>query len=149
MILSFSSHENNRNHDAVTKSNIVYQKGDVVDAPFPYQEDPDEEKYRPVLLLAPRLTKGWICCFITKNPHQQESITINTRDFKEGNLTYDPSFVIPSILYTLNSESIRNKYGALKDQKVDEVIQSLVSLLQQPPQAPPSSKAWERPKKPY
>jgi hypothetical protein len=67
-----------------SESDIFYKKGDVVDAPFPYQTDATEEKY-----------------------------------------------------------------GTLKDEKVDEVIETLVKLLRQPPESPPVPRAWERPRKPY
>jgi mRNA interferase MazF len=133
----------------LTKSNASYQKGDVVDAPFPYQSDSEEEKYRPVLVLAPTPTGGLLCAYITTKSHRDGVIPILAKDFKEGMLGYDASYVQPSTVYTLNADLVRTKYGTLKDDKVDEVVKALVDLLQKPPESPPTAKAWERPKKPF
>jgi mRNA interferase MazF len=134
-----------------SESEVFYKKGDIIDAPFPYQTDSETEKYRPVLILAPTLIKGgFISAYITSKSRREGVIPILSTDFKEGSLSnYDSSFIQPSTLYTLDAKLIRKKYGTLKDEKVDEVIQALVDLLQQPPESPAVPKAWERPKKPY
>lgn len=134
-----------------SESEVFYKKGDVVDAPFPYQTDSEEEKYRPVLILAPTLIKGgFISAYITSKSRREGVIAILSSDFKEGSLNnYDSSVIHPSTLYTLDASLIRKKYGTLKDEKVDEVVNALVNLLQQPPESPPVPKAWQRPKKPY
>jgi mRNA interferase MazF len=136
-----------------TKSNDFYKKGDIVDAPFPYQipqDDSEEEKYRPVLILAPAQIKGgFICAYITSKSHRLGVVPIFARDFKEGTLSYDPSYIQPSTVYTVDAGLIRRKYGTLKDDKVDEVIKALVDVLQKPSETPPTAKAWERPKKNY
>lgn len=134
------------------ESDAFYKKGDIVDAPFPYQEDSEQKKYRPVLILAPSLIKGGlVCAFITSKSRKDGVIAISAKDFKEGMLSndYDSSYIQPSTLYTLNSQVIRKKYGTLKDEKLDEVVKALVNLLQKPPESPPTSKAFERPKKPF
>jgi mRNA interferase MazF len=67
----------------LAKSGTFYKKGDIVSAPFPYQDDSELEKYRPVLLLAPHSTKGWICSYITSKINKEGAITISQRDMKE------------------------------------------------------------------
>jgi mRNA interferase MazF len=81
--------------------------------------------------------------------HRDGVIPILAKDFKEGTLGYDASYIQPSTVYTLNANLVRTKYGTLKDDKVDEVVKALVDLLQKPPESPPTAKAWERPKKPF
>lgn len=138
----------------LTKSDNFYKKGDIVEAPFPYQSDAEQEKCRPVLILAPVPLGGFICAYITSKSHRDGSIPILAMDFKEGGLSkkgkisYDSSYIQPATVYTLNGENIRFKHGTLKDEKVNEVTQTLVDLLQQPPESPPIAKAFERPKKP-
>lgn len=114
-----------------------------MEAPFPYQSDAEQEKCRRVLILASALQGGFICAYITSKSHRDGSIPILVTDFKEGNLSkkgsisYDASYIRPHIVYTLNGENIRFKHGTLKDEKVDEVTQILVNLLQKPPESPP------------
>lgn len=131
---------------------IFYKKGDVVYAPFPYQDNPEEEKERPVLILAPALAgKGFICAYITSNSNKRSGmIEIKRRDFKEGHLDdgYEASYVRPDCISTLDRELFRRKCGTLRDEVVDEIIQTLIKLLQEPPQSPPSPKSIERPPKP-
>lgn len=131
---------------------IFYKKGDVVYAPFPYQDNPEEEKERPVLILAPVLAgKGFICAYITSNSNKRSGmIEIKRRDFKEGHLDdgYEASYVKPDCISTLNRELFRRKCGTLRDEVVDKIIQTLIELLQKPPQSPPSPKSIERPPKP-
>ena len=138
----------------MAKSDNFYKKGDIVEAPFPYQSDAEQEKCRPVLILAPVPQGGFICAYITSKSHRNGSIPILAMDFKEGGLSkksstsYDPSYIQPATVYTLNGDNIRFKHGTLKDEKVDRVTQTLVDLLQKPPESPPIAKVFERPKKP-
>jgi mRNA interferase MazF len=132
----------------LTKPVVFYKKGDVVDAPFPYQTNSEETKFRPVLVLAPALTGGLVCAYITKS-HRDTSIPVRITDFQEGKLEYEPSYIQPSTLYTLDAKSVRKKYGTLKNEKVSEVIEILVNLLQKSPDIPPTTQAFERPKKPF
>ncbi|NCR55777.1 MAG: type II toxin-antitoxin system PemK/MazF family toxin [Microcystis aeruginosa L211-07] len=131
---------------------IFYKKVDVVYAPFPYQDNPEEEKERPVLILAPVLAgKGFICAYITSNSNKRSGmIEIKRRDFKEGHLDdeYKASYVKPDRISTIDRELFRRKCGTLRDEVVDAIIQTLIELLQKPPQSPPSPKSIERPPKP-
>jgi mRNA interferase MazF len=131
---------------------IFYKKGDVVYAPFPYQDNPEEEKERPVLILAPVLAgKGFICAYITSNSNKRSGmLEIKRRDFQEGHLDdgYEASYVRSDYISTLDRELFRRKCGTLRDEVVDAIIQTLIELLQKPPQSPPSPKSIERPPKP-
>ena len=132
----------------MSQPSIFYKKGDVVTAPFPYQEDPEEDKVRPVLLLAPTNTtiQGFICAYITtqEKPHREGIITINKKDFKEGHLdVYMPSYIHPYVLYTVSLKAIQVKKGTLNDEVVETIVKMLTELLQ----TSPIPKALERPKK--
>ncbi|MEP0919429.1 type II toxin-antitoxin system PemK/MazF family toxin [Leptolyngbya sp. DQ-M1] len=128
---------------------IFYKKGDVVCAPFPYQQDFEQEKLRPVLLLAPSDSGGFVCAYITSKSHRQNLIKIQVKDFKEGYIdSFNPSYVRPDIIYTAATSTIQKKYGTLKDEKVDEIVQSLVNLLLSPPTVAPVAPAFQRPPRP-
>ncbi|MBE9014291.1 type II toxin-antitoxin system PemK/MazF family toxin, partial [Pseudanabaenaceae cyanobacterium LEGE 13415] len=102
----------------MSDSIIFYKKGDVVLAPFPYQENVEKEKLRPVVLLAPSDTGGFISAYTTSKSHRSDLIKIQVKDFKEGRIDdFAPSYVRPNILYTVATEVIRRKYGTLKDEK--------------------------------
>lgn len=133
----------------MSQSVISYRKGDVVLAPFPYQQDVEEEKLRPVVLLAPSDVGGFISAYVTSKSHRPELIKIQVKDFKEGCINdYEPSYVRPCILYTVATTAIVKKYGALKDDKFEEIIRSLVGILQQPRELAPVSRALQRPERP-
>jgi mRNA interferase MazF len=72
---------------------------------------------------------------------------INFSDYITLLVSYDPSYIQPSTVYTVDAGLIRRKYGTLKDDKVDEVVKALVDVLQKSPETSPMAKAWERPKK--
>lgn len=76
-------------------------------------------------------------------------IRILRRGFKEGyiNNDYKASYIRPDIVYTLNKSLIERKYGTLKDEVVDKVIQTLIELLQKLPEVPSVPKSFERPPK--
>jgi mRNA interferase MazF len=77
-------------------------------------------------------------------------IEIMRRDFKDGHLDggYEASYVRPDCISTLDRELFRRKCGALRDEILDKIIQTLTELLQRPPESPPSPKNTERPPKP-
>ena len=135
----------------MTKSKFFYKKGDVVDVPFPYQDDPKKQKHRPVVILATDLSKqGFIYAYITSNSIKKPGIIeIRRKDFREGyiNNNYQASYVRPDRICTLNKEVITKKYGTLKDDVMDEIIKTLTNLLQNPPETPSFPKSIERPKK--
>jgi mRNA interferase MazF len=136
----------------LNQPSVFYKKGDVVYAPFPYQNNSEENKERPVLILAPALAgKSFICAYITSNSNKKAGmIEIMRRDFKDGHLDggYEASYVRPDCISTLDRELFRRKCGALRDEILDKIIQTLTELLQRPPESPPSPKNTERPPKP-
>jgi mRNA interferase MazF len=133
----------------LSDSIVFYKKGDVVLVPFPYQENVEEEKLRPVVLLACSDTGGFISAYITSKSHRSDLIKIQVKDFKEGYIDdFAPSYVRPNILYTVATKVIQKRYGTLKDEKIEEIVQSLVKLLLEPPVSPPVSKAFKRPERP-
>jgi mRNA interferase MazF len=132
----------------LSNSNIFYKKGDVVQAPFPYQEDVNQSKLRPVLLLAPSAPGGFISAFITSKSHWKDSIKIQYNDFMEGCIeNYAPSYVRPELVYTVATECVRKKFGTLREEKLTEIVDCLVTLLQQAPESPPVSPALQRPQR--
>ena len=71
------------------------------------------------------------------------------KDFKEGYIeNHEPSYVRPEIIYTLATKTIVKKHGTLKDEKVDEIVNSLVNLLSKPPESSPATPVFQRPSPP-
>lgn len=133
----------------MSQTSVFYKKGDVVTTPFPYEENPSEDKLRPVVLLA-QTHSGFICAYITSilKPHRQGIITINKKDFKEGHLDpYIPSYVHSDKVFTVSSQAIQSKKGTLNDEVVDIIIKTLTDLLVKPPMQQPIPKALERPQR--
>jgi hypothetical protein len=139
---------------------INYNKGDVVRALFPYREPEDNQnpredgtvtvsaKYRPLLVMGVR-QDSLICAFITSKDRYDTDFPILAKHFQEGGLNYDVSYLQPYTLYTLRANTVKEKLGTLKDEKIDEFTTSLVNLLQQPTSSKVMRRPRPRPKKPY
>jgi mRNA interferase MazF len=135
----------------LTKSDNFYKKGDIIFAPFPYQEATEKQKERPVLIIAPDFSgNGFICAYITSNSNQRKGIIeIQRKDFKEGfiNNNYDASYVKIDRICTLDKKVFRRKCGTLRDEIVDNIINLLIELLRKSPEQKSTPTALERPKK--
>jgi mRNA interferase MazF len=137
----------------LTSKETVFKKGDVVNSPFPFSEDVEKTKYRPVLVLAEPRKGEFICIYMTTKSHRDGAIEVLRKDYKICHqVDYDPSFIVPGKIATISSTEFTTIYGTLKDEIVDLMVESLVDILKKPPQLPQTSPAFERPtrpKKPY
>jgi mRNA interferase MazF len=137
------------------------KKGDVVYIPFPLSRsatpktddldtqegDPREKKDRPVVVLFRAEVDSFTVCAITKQPHREHKIELHGKDLDSGKIDYEPSFIRPNIVTTIERCHIRRKMGTLKPDKLKEVIDKVKDLLDADPEDAPVSKAFERAKR--
>jgi mRNA interferase MazF len=103
----------------------LFTVGDVVTVPFPYS-DLGQNKKRPALVVASLPGSDSIVCAITSQPYGiTNRVQLSQVDFIEGGLRVDPSFALPSKLFTAD-ESIIKKVGRLSPDKTAEVTKSVI-----------------------
>lgn len=107
-----------------------FVRGDIVAAHFPFSDLKSIIK-RPALVLANLEGEDIILCQITKIERKDRTkIELNATDLKSGNLKLK-SFIRPSRLFTLEKSLILYKIGALKENKLKEVVESLIKIFNQ------------------
>lgn len=104
-------------------------KGDVVVALFPFS-DLTQAKSRPALVITVLEGNDLILCQITSQSIKDNyTVSLDDRDFKKGSLK-KPSNIRPNRLFTAESHIIQYKIGSLKNEKLIEVIQKIVGIIQ-------------------
>jgi len=123
-------------------------KGDVISVPFPFS-DASATKRRPALIVAESDSNNIIVCPITSKPGRDYEIKLEDQDFKVGKLNLSPCYIRPNIIATVDKSNVIRNIGKLKDEKINQVIATIIEILQKPSAPPPpASKAWERGKNP-
>lgn len=104
-------------------------KGDVVVIPFPFS-DLTGAKHRPAFIVADLPGDDIILCQITSAVRADPfALLLSNTDFMSGSLPVD-SFIRPNKIFTADKNLILYKRGHLSDTKVTEVINTLISLVQ-------------------
>jgi mRNA interferase MazF len=125
-----------------------FTKGDVISVAFPFS-DTSGSKRRPALVIARSDINNIIVCPITSKPGRDNEVKLEDSDFRMSKLNLSPCFIRPNIIATLDKAKVIRRVGKLKQKKVHEVITAIIDILQKSSEpSPPSSKAWERAKKP-
>ena len=102
-------------------------KGDVVVIPFPFS-DLSASKKRPAVVVANLTGDDHIIAQITSVDRTDNySISLETKDFKNGKLPHD-SMIRPNKLFTADKSLIYYKAGAINDKKVKEIEKALVNI---------------------
>ena len=105
-----------------------FVRGDVVIVPFPFNNLSDQKR-RPALVLADLSGPDVILCQITsKAPRDRYSVSVDDRDFSVGSLKY-PSSVRANQIFTLEKTLVRDVIGRLKQEKLDQIVQTIISFL--------------------
>ena len=105
----------------------LFAAGQVVALPFPYS-DLTGRKLRPVLLLASSGYDDWVICQITSNPFADSlAVSLTQSSFASGGLPHT-SYVRPSKLFTAHASLIAANYGILKNEVLDEIRESVISI---------------------
>ena len=109
-------------------STMAYRQGDIVLVSFPFT-DLTSSKRRPALVLSPDsfnaagedLVLAAVTSHITDDPN---AVHLWRGDFAEGRLP-KPSMVKATKLFTMHSSLIAKRIGALRTEKMKEVLRSL------------------------
>ena len=103
-------------------------KGDVVVVPFPFS-DLTAAKRRPALVIAELSGDDLILCQITSNKIMDSySIELNDNNFESGNLN-KTSNIRPNRIFTADKKILLYKVGHLKNEKISETIDKIISIL--------------------
>ncbi|RUT05915.1 mRNA interferase PemK [Dulcicalothrix desertica PCC 7102] len=104
-------------------------KGDVVIVPFPFS-DLTQTKRRPALIIGTLQGSDLILCQITSRLIADDyAISLESDDFSLGNLKQS-SHIRPNRLFTADRQIIISKVGQVKPEKLNEVITTIVNILQ-------------------
>lgn len=106
-----------------------FVKGEVVVLPFPFS-DLSASKRRPALVIAPLQGDDVILCMITSRAvKDSNAILLTSSDFVSGGLPRQ-SNVRPNRLFTADSHIILRSVGKLSDDKMKEVVNTIVKIIQ-------------------
>jgi mRNA-degrading endonuclease toxin of MazEF toxin-antitoxin module len=107
-----------------------FVKGDVIVVPFPFS-DLTQAKRRPALVIARLDGDDLILCQITSQQIRDKyAVSIDGHDFKTGSLK-QTSNVRPNRIFTADRHIILYRVGSLKPEKVGDIIEKIVEILQQ------------------
>ena len=107
-----------------------FVKGDIIVVDFPFSSL-KESKRRPVLII--KIPKGddVIVNQITGSSHEKSvEIKVEKKDFKEGNLKRE-SFIRIDKIGSVEKSLISYKIGSLKPEKFKEIIERVISFLEE------------------
>lgn len=108
-------------------STTRYRRGDIVLVSFPFT-DLSSSKRRPALVISPdpfnEQGQDVVLIAITSQEPDDGALTIDGRDCVDGELP-KKSFVKLSKVFTVHSTLVLKKMCALRDDKVQEVLQGL------------------------
>jgi mRNA interferase MazF len=104
-------------------------KGDVVVVPFPFS-DLSQAKRRPALIVANLIGDDLILCQITSQLISDNyAVAVENDDFSSGGLNKS-SNIRPNRLFTADQGIILYKAGQLKTEKLEEVVNKIIEILQ-------------------
>lgn len=107
-----------------------FVKGDVVVLLFPFS-DLSSAKKRPAAVIAKLTGDDLMIAQITSIDRADEyAINLNNKDFKRGSLPQE-SIIRPNKLFTADKLLISYRIGTLKESKIKEVEEKIISILQQ------------------
>jgi len=106
-----------------------FVKGDVVVIPFPFS-DLSEAKRRPAFVVTKLTGDDLVLCQITSHTIKDKyAVSLNVSDFVQGNLSTN-SNIRPNRIFTADKNIILYKVGSVKIEKIKEVIESIVKMIQ-------------------
>ncbi len=103
-------------------------KGDIIVIPFPFTNLTTTKK-RPALIISKPIGEDLLVTQITgKNNLNKYSIEID--DFETGNLPIK-SFAKTNKIFTLNKTLVLKKAGKVKQKKLQEIQEKIISILKE------------------
>jgi mRNA interferase MazF len=108
-----------------------YVKGDIVLTPFPFSSEQDF-KVRPALVLAVLPYGGssdyLVCIVSTQAAPDPHLLELDNHDITGGALS-QRCYLRPGYVYSVGESLIKRRLGTLKATKLEQVVQTLVTML--------------------
>lgn len=105
-------------------------KGDIVVIPFPFTDLTGSTR-RPAVVIVDLKGDDVILCQITTQERFDEySIPLNDNDLKEGSLRRENNNIRPNRIFTADRHIIKYRIGRLKEEKMKEVIDKIIQIIQ-------------------
>lgn len=109
---------------------IKLVSGQVVFCYYPFTSQ-TKSKNRPAFVIIDLNSEDFIACKISAQPvgaSEKHAILIDDSDFESGGLGRQ-SKVVPTSIFTITKKVITSSVGVLKEEKRDEIIQKIKSIL--------------------
>jgi len=108
---------------------VRFIKGEVVVVPFPFS-DLSQFKRRPAIIITDLTGDDLILCQITSQSiFDKYAISLSDNDFQKGSLK-KKSNIRPNRIFTADSHIILYKVGRIRDDKIKEVINKIIQIIQ-------------------
>lgn len=108
---------------------VRFIKGEVVVVPFPFS-DLSQFKRRPAIVITDLTGDDLILCQITSQSiFDKYAIPLSDDDFQKGSLK-KKSNIRPNRIFTADSHIILYKVGRIRDDKIKEVINKIIQIIQ-------------------
>ncbi len=104
--------------------------GQVVFCYYPFTSQ-TKSKNRPAFVIVDLKNEDFIACKISAQPirtSEKHAIIVNDTDFESGGLGRQ-SKVVPTSIFTISKKVITSSVGVLKNEKKDEILQIIRSIL--------------------
>lgn len=109
---------------------VKFVKGEIVKLPFPFS-DFSGCKGRPAIVIQQLTGDDVILCQITtREMRDTYSIPLFNEDFLYGSLPVDGCYIRPNKIWTHDSNRILERKGKVNPNKIKEVIDGIVNLIQ-------------------
>lgn len=109
---------------------VIPSVGTIVLVRFPFS-DLSRSKLRPAIVLADTGRNDWILCQVTSQSYTDpKAVEITTSDLTSG-LLRQTSYARLGKLFTANAGIMRKEIGQLKPEKLEEIIRTVISLLEE------------------
>ncbi len=108
---------------------VIPSVGTVVLVRFPFS-DLSRSKLRPAVVLADTERNDWVLCQVTSQAYTDLlAVEIKNGDLASGSFRKD-SYARPGKLFTANAGIMTKQIGELKSEKLEEIIQAVITLLE-------------------
>jgi mRNA interferase MazF len=107
-----------------------FVRGEVVVVPFPFSSEEDFKRRPAVIVTSWPFEHGedYLLCLITSQPiYDPYFMPLQDSDMADGSLDRI-SYIRPSYLFTANEAMIMRRIGALKPDKMQEVLETIRQL---------------------
>jgi mRNA interferase MazF len=115
----------------LARSLETLQQGSIVVVLFPFS-DASATKKRPAFLIAPSDRNNLIFCPITSKSGRTDEVEITDLDFETGKLNISPCYIRANIIATINRDNIIRQIALLKQDKINEVLDRIIAVIQRP-----------------